>query len=439
MNPFVQKFIETDIGNDEPRDEGTLTLRYITTPMKLYLDKELNFSDMFLLNFIEMLDNEQGCFASNRYLARLMRGVTTITISNTISKLKRLGYITCTDRTDVNGLGQKRITRIIHVSDGYGPRKQTEFEPYKCELRGGVKADIKGGIMLALNNNKEEDKKEEENNFLSKDRKLTRDVAPTGPIAVRRSRPLLTLARQDIKRERPVEAPEPDGKGRPDRVEASQDAIDVVNHWNTKGKIFSSHKRLDTKGMKATLSLLDKKILPKFGYAAVKGAIDRAALMAHDKGLFTRAPRYKMSLPDFLTNESARFSKYPDKTPWFRRLLGEGSHLKFLRDRDRHPATTAKIKEAYERYTTGQRVEFSPKQETQFRQAAERLREYRSNGDRLAQYVTGAGDDQYVRVLFEALANQRKEGDSSDIVVGQLCSDYTWNSVLPRYLTKMYT
>ena len=81
----------------------------------------------------------------------------------------------------------------------------------------------------------------------------------------------------------------------------------------------------------------------------------------------------------------------------------------------------------------------SPVLADQFRMAAERLQEYRGNGDRLGTLISGAREEDYVRVLFEALANSRKDEDSSDILVGQLCSDFTWNSVLPRYLTKMYS
>lgn len=283
-----------------------------------------------------------------------------------------------------------------------------------------------------IKNNK---KRKERNKISSKEDILTQISPPTWGeiVAPPRKRPLLSLAL--IGNEKP--APERKTETPP---QATQEALDVVSHWNRKGRgIFTEHKALDTKGMKRTLTLLDRKYLPKFGYAAVRDAIDRAVLMAHDKGLFTKAPRYKLTLLDFFTNESAKFRRDADTVPWFRRLLGERSHERFLKDRDKHPEVTRKIMEAYQRYTTGQPVIYTPKQVVQFRDAAERLQEYRRNGDRLAQYVAGATTDNYVRTLFEALAYSRKGEDSSDIMVGQLCSDFTWNSVVPRYITKMYT
>lgn len=64
----------------------------IWIPREIYLNKKLSWTDKILLIEIESLDNERGCFASNDYFAEFL-GVTKTTISTSVSKLKKLGYI----------------------------------------------------------------------------------------------------------------------------------------------------------------------------------------------------------------------------------------------------------------------------------------------------------------------------------------------------------
>tara|TARA_R100001443_G_scaffold115293_2_gene132729 strand:- start:218 stop:1348 length:1131 start_codon:yes stop_codon:yes gene_type:complete len=64
----------------------------IWIPRDIYLNKKLSWTDKILLVEIESLDNERGCFASNDYFAEFL-SCTTTTISTSISKLKKLGYV----------------------------------------------------------------------------------------------------------------------------------------------------------------------------------------------------------------------------------------------------------------------------------------------------------------------------------------------------------
>jgi len=64
----------------------------IWIPREIYLNNDLSWTDKILLVEIESLDNERGCFASNDYFAEFL-GCTKTTISTSISKLKKLGFV----------------------------------------------------------------------------------------------------------------------------------------------------------------------------------------------------------------------------------------------------------------------------------------------------------------------------------------------------------
>lgn len=64
----------------------------IWIPKEIYLNKELNWTEKILFIEIDSLDNDNGCFASNKYFAEFI-GVSQTRISKSISHLKELGLI----------------------------------------------------------------------------------------------------------------------------------------------------------------------------------------------------------------------------------------------------------------------------------------------------------------------------------------------------------
>lgn len=60
---------------------------------EIWLAKDLGWSEKLLLVEIDSLDGEQGCFASNEYLANFF-GLSKDRISKMVSSLKKKGYIT---------------------------------------------------------------------------------------------------------------------------------------------------------------------------------------------------------------------------------------------------------------------------------------------------------------------------------------------------------
>lgn len=61
-------------------------------PKEIYLDKELNALDKIIFTEIDSLDNGDGCYASNKYLADFCQCSET-KVSTAISKLIQKGYV----------------------------------------------------------------------------------------------------------------------------------------------------------------------------------------------------------------------------------------------------------------------------------------------------------------------------------------------------------
>jgi DNA-binding Lrp family transcriptional regulator len=76
-------------------------------PKSIYLDERLSWTEKILLVEVDSLDQNKGCFASNGYLANFL-GVSEWTVSNSISKLKKLGYL----KTQMLE-GRKRIIKSL--------------------------------------------------------------------------------------------------------------------------------------------------------------------------------------------------------------------------------------------------------------------------------------------------------------------------------------
>jgi hypothetical protein len=65
----------------------------IWIPKEIWLDKELGWIEKLFLVEIDSLDNENGCFASNKYFADFF-DLSKVRVSNIISQLVKKGYIT---------------------------------------------------------------------------------------------------------------------------------------------------------------------------------------------------------------------------------------------------------------------------------------------------------------------------------------------------------
>lgn len=101
--------------NDEKRE-----FRGVWFPSQIWFDERLTALEKIILIEIDSLDGDEGCYASNEYLANFCQCSQT-KVSNAIAKLKSLGYVKVTSFD-----GRKRVIHsCITVVCG---------EPYKnCE------------------------------------------------------------------------------------------------------------------------------------------------------------------------------------------------------------------------------------------------------------------------------------------------------------------
>lgn len=95
-------------------------------PKEIYLSKDLNWTQKILFVEIQSLDNGEGCYASNEYLSEFL-GVSKQTISDSISKLKKLGFI-----KQVSFDGKTRRLQVVDLNE----IRRKDLPPKKKTSRG---------------------------------------------------------------------------------------------------------------------------------------------------------------------------------------------------------------------------------------------------------------------------------------------------------------
>lgn len=79
---------------------------FIAVPRIILSDGNCSSTDKLIFGIINSLSFKKGyCYANNKYFENLL-GLSTKTISNSLSNLKKLKYI------DIEYLGRKRIVRL---------------------------------------------------------------------------------------------------------------------------------------------------------------------------------------------------------------------------------------------------------------------------------------------------------------------------------------
>ena len=110
-------------------------IRILTEILKV---KNLTSTQKILLSQIEVLDKEEGCFATNSYFAELF-SLSKTQVSNIISDLKRKGWITVEMVYKNNSKEiEKRIIRVNHP-----PYPNVVKESIKVDKDTSIKAECK--------------------------------------------------------------------------------------------------------------------------------------------------------------------------------------------------------------------------------------------------------------------------------------------------------
>src|SRR5436189_165018 len=100
-----------------PRD-----FKGIWIPKEIWLSEQLSLMEKVLFVEIHSLDNERGCFASNRYFAQFF-GVSDRQIRTYLASLKEHGFITITI--------ENRNERVIHTTERYARISDTALRRFE--------------------------------------------------------------------------------------------------------------------------------------------------------------------------------------------------------------------------------------------------------------------------------------------------------------------
>jgi len=271
-----------------------------------------------------------------------------------------------------------------------------------------------------------------ENQTKEKDTSLFKEVSndPSGrsnisiPLKKRKDLDISIEGRNDRPTRESIDGPRRQGKYL-SYGEASEGACMLVNHWN--GLKNTVTHRLDSKAVERVLWWLDNETDRGIGFREIMDDFD---MMLSDPQVY-EVPRRKMGIDEFFFgNDFVRNGK----KSWYSKLMSPGGHKQFLKAEDGNPEITRELRDQYEKHVLVESPPYSPKQEMDFVKGASMLERY-MRGKRLSRYVDNPGVDDYVHFVLKALA---AEFGASGITTGHLRSDYTFNSVLPRFLSREF-
>jgi len=105
-------------------DKPTRDFKGIWIPKEIWLSEQLSLMEKVLFVEISSLDNEHGCFASNKYFSDFF-GIHARRICAHIASLKHKGFITMTI--------ENQSERVIRVAGKYARVSDSEFRRMKLE------------------------------------------------------------------------------------------------------------------------------------------------------------------------------------------------------------------------------------------------------------------------------------------------------------------
>ena len=105
-------------------------------PKEVWLDDKLNWMEKLFLVEIDSLDNENGCFASNKYFGAFF-GLSVSRVSEIISSLQSKGYITSFLLMEGKEVKQRTLTLVVPIR----------------KIEGGIRNSEEGYSEKAKDNN----------------------------------------------------------------------------------------------------------------------------------------------------------------------------------------------------------------------------------------------------------------------------------------------
>lgn len=119
----------------------------IWIPAEIWLSKDLTIMEKIFLVEIDSLDNDDGCYASNKYFAEFF-GVTTVRASQVIKSLNEKGYVEISYIKD----GNQIKNRVVKTSKSLHNLLNKFNTPIKYS-KGGYKENFKDNNIYSNNLN----------------------------------------------------------------------------------------------------------------------------------------------------------------------------------------------------------------------------------------------------------------------------------------------
>jgi len=382
--------------------KNELRIKGVWIPGEVAFNPELPYSDKFLFFWINSLDNERGCFASNDYLGRLM-GIKPKSISRSITRLKNLGYI-----TQINFDGRKRILKI---NPDYA--KMWRQTTQKCPGR--------------LRKNEEYIY----NSIYKIDKTTSKDVV------TEKSEDFSVLtSSSDFEEENKLYLP--------------NWIREIITLWNSSG--LKKHENENAKYFKESVLSLKElrlgrlfenadvfyKYKRKFSQEEMIQSINNFALAACNPDYEPSSISYKKKLrsiyiKDFLycphaEKEKSLFLYYFEKRP---KLIKESIGLV----KDENHKLTAVLKEVYVEKVLGgvwpKDDNFGIQIENKFIRASAKVEEFFDKNKKKINILFVRTNKDRAKLLIDCLIDR-----FDNIEPGNLCSDNTFQKILPAYLAK---
>ena len=109
----------------------------IWIPKEVWLSPTLSLMEKVLFVEIQSLDNERGCYASNRYFAEFF-GVSPRQIATYVSSLREKGFVTVSI--------QNQNERTIHAAGKFRRVPDVQLRQFRQDMNGLVhRMSIRGG------------------------------------------------------------------------------------------------------------------------------------------------------------------------------------------------------------------------------------------------------------------------------------------------------
>ena len=366
---------------DKTKAEKKL-IRGVWIPLEVIFNPDLSYLNGVVFWIITQLDNEEThCYATNEYIASYLN-VTTQSVSNSISKLKKYGYI----KTVFNQRSARK--RIIKIDQSYTQTYKYLVEDFNGKLYnknyiGGIKKDITYNSINSKSLNKE--LKEEE--WSIKDKRIQK----------------------------------------------------AIEYWNSKGKPLPKHKIQNSKVIKRINSILGKRIRKnELTLKVIIQAIDVYYKFVTSSNVIKVTP---VSMSQFLLFDNTYIVKVrknvKEVDSWFEECLKGESYIfkkygKFVKDH--YPEVTEKIKSIWKakELKISENIEDITYAENNFRIAAKKLVDFMAaNEKRFTINRLQQKPILFISYLFEATLSK---GNIEKIKPGSISNDYFYTQIFPNYL-----